>query len=102
MESALIGLMAIAAPFGGTIGLTIMSTVFNNTLGLDDKHGDFSRSKNRATLEMSSVHDAKMGVVWAYVAIVPLMIVVSMTPFPIVMAIEQTGVVLSASCSSGM
>lgn len=41
-RAAVIGLMALAVPFGGTIGLTIMSTVFNNTSGLDSKTSDFS------------------------------------------------------------
>jgi hypothetical protein len=46
-RAALIGLMALAIPFGGTIGLTIMSTTFNNVSGLSanqdfSKQGDLS------------------------------------------------------------
>ncbi|KJK74256.1 hypothetical protein H634G_10402 [Metarhizium anisopliae BRIP 53293] len=75
-RAALIGLMAIATPFGGTIGLTIMSTVFNNTSGLDYKHSDFSKIQEPGDLGAAqAVYDAKMGVVWAYVAIVPFMVV---------------------------
>ncbi|QUC24024.1 uncharacterized protein UV8b_08265 [Ustilaginoidea virens] len=73
-RAALIGLMAIATPLGGTVCLTIMSTVFNNTSGLDYKHGDFSESQNgTGPAAEKAIQDAKMGVVWAFVAIVPFM-----------------------------
>ncbi|KAI1022470.1 hypothetical protein LB503_000573 [Fusarium chuoi] len=78
LRASVIGLMAVAIPFGGTIGLTIMSTVFNNTSGLDS-HSDFSSvhsSSNNAANEQA-VHQAKMGVVWAFVAITPLVALVS-------------------------
>lgn len=39
--------MAMATPLGGTIGLTIMSTIFNNVSELDAKDGDFSRLRDR-------------------------------------------------------
>ncbi|KAK2591181.1 hypothetical protein QQS21_011137 [Conoideocrella luteorostrata] len=60
-RAALIGLMAIATPFGGTIGLTIMSTVFNNASGLDYTHGDFSalRGQNDSRAAEKAIHDAK-------------------------------------------
>lgn len=45
-RAAVIGLMAIAVPFGGTMGLTIMSTVFNNTSGFDMHHTDFSKIRD--------------------------------------------------------
>ncbi|KAF9779964.1 hypothetical protein IL306_000756 [Fusarium sp. DS 682] len=73
LRASVIGLMAVAIPFGGTIGLTIMSTVFNNTSGLDS-HSDFgnvhSTSGNAANEQ--AVNQAKLGVVWAFVAITPL------------------------------
>lgn len=33
-RAAVIGLLSVSVPLGGTIGLTIMSTVFNNTSGI--------------------------------------------------------------------
>ncbi|KAG5756845.1 hypothetical protein H9Q70_000599 [Fusarium xylarioides] len=73
LRASVIGLLAVAIPFGGTIGLTIMSTVFNNTSGLDS-HSDFSsvHSSSGGTENEQAVHQAKMGVVWAFVAITPL------------------------------
>lgn len=47
-------LTSFAYPFGGTITLTIMSTVFNNRSGLMHE-------------------DPKMGIFWAYIAAVPIM-----------------------------
>ena len=95
-RAAVTGLMAVAVPFGGTIGLTVMSTVFNNTSGLDSKHSDFSRlGELPEGARQQAVYDAKvseqwfnsfprmallteeqMGVVWAFVAIVPFMVLV--------------------------
>lgn len=72
-RAAVIGLMAVAIPFGGTIGLTIMSTVFNNTSGLDS-NADFSHIRDESPeLQAESKRMAKMGVVWAFVAITPLL-----------------------------
>lgn len=74
---AVIGLMALAVPFGGTIGLTIMSTVFNNTSGLDSSHKDFSQIRNQPDeTRDQAIYNAKMGIVWAFVAIVPFVIIV--------------------------
>ncbi len=47
-------LVAFANPFGGTVGLTLMSTVFNNRSGVDHA-------------------DAKTGIMWAFVAIAPML-----------------------------
>ncbi|OBS27035.1 hypothetical protein FPOA_00976 [Fusarium poae] len=73
LRASVIGLMAVAIPFGGTIGLTIMSTVFNNTSGLDSSGGEFSHvhSKGGETNEQAVEH-AKMGVVWAFIAVTPI------------------------------
>lgn len=78
LRASVIGLMAVAIPFGGTIGLTIMSTVFNNTSGLDS-HSDFSsvHSSSGGAANEQAVHQAKMGVVWAFVAITPPVALVS-------------------------
>ncbi|KAJ4169389.1 hypothetical protein NW754_016420 [Fusarium falciforme] len=74
LRASVIGLMAVAVPFGGTIGLTIMSTVFNNTSGIDSSSSDFTEvqsSSSSSELKGQAIHDAKMGVVWAFVAITP-------------------------------
>ncbi|KAM0440773.1 hypothetical protein ACHAPT_000074 [Fusarium lateritium] len=74
LRASVIGLMAVAVPFGGTIGLTIMSTVFNNTSGIDSSSSDFTEvqsSSSSSELNEQAIHDAKMGVVWAFVAITP-------------------------------
>lgn len=63
-RASVLALVGIAVPFGGTLGLTIMSAVFNNTSGLDVKHGDFSEE---------AVSKVQNGVVWAYVSIIPFM-----------------------------
>jgi len=47
-------LVSFANPFGGTVGLTLMSTVFNNKSG-------------------EGAADPKAGIVWAFVAVVPIM-----------------------------
>lgn len=76
-RASVIALMAVAVPFGGTIGLTIMSTVFNNTSGIDSNNSDFSQIHSQPEdLRDQAIHDAKMGVVWAFVAITPLVTMV--------------------------
>ncbi|KAK3313184.1 major facilitator superfamily domain-containing protein [Apodospora peruviana] len=47
-------LVIFAQPFGGTLGLTIMSTVLNNRNGPDHK-------------------DAKTGIMWAFISMIPIM-----------------------------
>ncbi|KAL2020298.1 hypothetical protein VTK56DRAFT_8526 [Thermocarpiscus australiensis] len=54
MTAPITCLISFAQPFGGTIALTIMSTVFNNRSGA-----------NHA--------DPKTGIVWAYIAMIPIM-----------------------------
>jgi hypothetical protein len=82
LRASVIGLMSVAVPFGGTIGLTIMSTVFNNTSGIDSSSSDFtevqSSSSSSSELKGQAIHDAKMGVVWAFVAITPFVALVSL------------------------
>ncbi|XP_044716474.1 major facilitator superfamily domain-containing protein [Hirsutella rhossiliensis] len=74
-RASVIGLIAIAVPLGGTIGLTIMSTIFNNVSELDAKDGDFSRLRDQpAGVGEQAIYKAKMGVVWAFVSITPLMV----------------------------
>ncbi|KAF7537544.1 hypothetical protein G7Z17_g12829 [Cylindrodendrum hubeiense] len=72
IRASVIALMAVAIPFGGTLGLTIMSTVFNNTSGLDSNESDFSQIQSQPEdIREKSIHNAKMGVVWAFVSITP-------------------------------
>lgn len=59
-RAAVIGLMAVSVPLGGTIGLTIMSTVFNNTSGLD-ADADMSHIRDQSPeLQNESKHMAKV------------------------------------------
>lgn len=77
-RASVVALLALSIPFGGTIGLTIMSTVFNNTSGMDsNEFGDHGTDKSGQGLPESATHDAKMGVVWAFIALVPFGLVVS-------------------------
>lgn len=54
MTAPITCLVCFATPFGGTVGLTIMLTVFNNKSGLGHQ-------------------DPKNGIVWAFVSIIPIM-----------------------------
>lgn len=54
MTAAITCLASFANPFGGTVTLTIMSTVFNNRSG-------------------TAHTDPKSGIVWAYVSVMPIM-----------------------------
>jgi hypothetical protein len=75
-RAAVIGLLAVSIPFGGTIGLTIMSAVFNNTSGLD-ANADFSHFRDAAPDVAEELKEkAKMGVVWGFVAITPILFLV--------------------------
>lgn len=61
MRASVIALMAVAIPFGGTIGLTIMSTVFNNTSGLDSNESDFSKIQSLPEdIRDQAIHNAKV------------------------------------------
>ncbi|CAG9949363.1 unnamed protein product, partial [Clonostachys rosea f. rosea IK726] len=51
-----------------------MSTVFNNVSNLETD-GDFSAIRNMDPIaQQAAKHSAKMGVVWAFVALAPLMV----------------------------
>ncbi|KAK3186099.1 hypothetical protein K4F52_005089 [Lecanicillium sp. MT-2017a] len=73
-RASVIALLGISMPFGGTIGLTIMSAVFNNTSGLLVKEFDFSKLRGDSAEMIAARDSVKMGVVWAYVAIVPFLV----------------------------
>ncbi|CAG9949374.1 unnamed protein product [Clonostachys rosea f. rosea IK726] len=58
-RAAVIGLLTFATPLGGTIGLTIMSTVFNNVSNLETD-GDFSAIRNMDPIaQQAAKHSAK-------------------------------------------
>jgi hypothetical protein len=52
MTAPIICLLAFAQPFGGTIALTMMSTILNNKTGPSDE-------------------DVKSGIMWAYISMIP-------------------------------
>ncbi|KAI7920353.1 hypothetical protein M0657_003234 [Pyricularia oryzae] len=75
--ATVVSLMAVTLPFGGTLGLTIMTTVFNNESGIgsDSPVRNFDVLHSLPEAQRSIVtQQAKMGVVWAFVSIVPIMI----------------------------
>ncbi|KAL1894514.1 hypothetical protein Sste5346_005749 [Sporothrix stenoceras] len=68
--ATVVSLMAVALPLGGTLALTVMAAVFNNTSGIASS----SPLRSVDTLDQlppealaDVVHRAKMGIVWAYV-----------------------------------
>lgn len=56
--------MGVAFPFGGTIGLTIMSTVFNNLSNMSSEEGSFDEFSALQDLPEDILHsmqaDAKV------------------------------------------
>ncbi|KKY15756.1 putative mfs multidrug transporter [Phaeomoniella chlamydospora] len=82
-----LSLMRFALPFGGTLALTIMSSVFNNQLNdLDIDSGDLRAGTSSAsTSSLSAIaklppamqrlvrNKAKSGVKWAFVSILPIL-----------------------------
>ncbi|RYP61086.1 hypothetical protein DL770_009851 [Monosporascus sp. CRB-9-2] len=75
--TAVVSLMAVALPFGGTVALTMMSSVFNNISGISETSPlrDFTViSGLPESTKAVVIHNAKIGLVWAFVSIVPLMV----------------------------
>lgn len=73
-RASVIGLLSVAFPFGGTIGLTIMSTVFNNTSDINSE-GDFSAIQELSSdMQAEYKRSVKMGIVWSFVAITPFLL----------------------------
>ncbi|KEZ45551.1 hypothetical protein SAPIO_CDS1886 [Scedosporium apiospermum] len=80
--SSIVAFMGIAMPFGGILGMTIMSTVFNNTshLSRNSPYRDFSALPQLPADILRQVReDAKMGIVWAFVAITPILFMCMIT-----------------------
>lgn len=64
-RATVLALIGIAVPFGGTLGLTIMYTVFNNISGLDvENSGNYSED---------TISQVQHGVVCGYASIIPFM-----------------------------
>lgn len=73
-RAAVIGLLSVAFPLGGTLGLTIMSTVFNNTSQFESGT-DFSAIRDLPpAMQAEYKQSAKMGIVWSFVAITPFLV----------------------------
>jgi hypothetical protein len=75
--ASVLSMMAFAIPFGGTIAMTLMDTVFNNksSLSASSTSGNGSQISSIAGLPASVQelvrYNAKMGVVYAFIAIAP-------------------------------
>lgn len=54
LRASVIAILAVAVPFGGTIGLTIMAAVFNNMSGLDTNIDFTQHSSQSDDLDMDS------------------------------------------------
>jgi hypothetical protein len=78
--AAVISLMEVSDPFGGTLGLTIMTTVFNNVADLgSEENRDFAALGHADPAELSAATEkARAGIAWAFVAIFPFMVLVSL------------------------
>ncbi|ERT00109.1 hypothetical protein HMPREF1624_03478 [Sporothrix schenckii ATCC 58251] len=77
--ATVVSLMAVALPLGGTLAITVMAAVFNNTSGIASS-SPLRTVKTLNELPPDALADvvnrARMGIVWAYVAITPFMITV--------------------------
>jgi MFS family permease len=81
--ASVMALSAFSIPFGGTIAMTIMDTVFNNKAGIPASGVKGSTSGSSTYLQsIDSMpqqaqdvirHSSKMGVFWAFVSILPFM-----------------------------
>jgi hypothetical protein len=72
--------VAVSEPFGGTLGLTIMTTVFNNVSGMTDQLASKLKAgegTSTGTEQVQLTQDAKIGVVYAFAAMCPFMVIVS-------------------------
>ncbi|KAM0079966.1 hypothetical protein ACKRZS_007887 [Fusarium odoratissimum] len=77
--SAIVSLTQLSDPLGGTFGLTIMTTVFNNAVNLGNNTtmsaNDFVTLQNLPPEAIAEIKEAaKEGIVWALIAIFPFMI----------------------------
>ncbi|KAI6778807.1 multidrug transporter [Emericellopsis cladophorae] len=80
-RAVIAGTMALAHPFGGTLGLTVMTTVFNNLSGLEYDPGFEETSTSDPRMNDELRENAKMGVVWAFVAVTPFLVLAWIATF---------------------
>ncbi|KAM0278709.1 hypothetical protein ACHAQH_005002 [Verticillium albo-atrum] len=73
--AAVISLVEVSFPLGGTLGLTVMTTVFNNVAGIETSGGDFMTLRQMDANQLAATpRDAKKGIVMAYISIFPFMV----------------------------
>ncbi|KAI1798557.1 MFS general substrate transporter [Daldinia bambusicola] len=76
--ATVISIMAVATTFGGTLALTIMSAVFNNTSGIskDSPLQNSYEALHKLPDEEKAhvIEGAKNGITWAFVALTPFMV----------------------------
>ncbi|KAJ2893602.1 hypothetical protein MKZ38_008425 [Zalerion maritima] len=82
--ATVVSLMALAMPFGGTLGLTIMTTVFNNKSGA----GAYNELQDFGALEDlpdevkdEATNQIATAIVWAFVSILPFMVICAIAAF---------------------
>ena len=79
--ASVMAMAGFAIPFGGTISMTIMDTVFNNKAGVPASSGKPSFTTSSSTYisalppeaQDAARHKVKMGIVYAFVAMLPFM-----------------------------
>ncbi|KAI1084413.1 MFS general substrate transporter [Whalleya microplaca] len=77
--ATVVSVMGVAMTLGGTIALTIMSTVFNNTSGISRDspfQNDYAAIQNLPEDIKAQITDgARNGITWAFVALTPFMVI---------------------------
>ncbi|KAI0381506.1 MFS general substrate transporter [Hypomontagnella monticulosa] len=76
--ATVVSITSVAITFGGTLGLTIMSAVFNNTSGIS-RSSPFQKDYNvsdKLSDEAKSalINGVKNGITWAFVSLTPFMV----------------------------
>ncbi|KAI0181965.1 MFS general substrate transporter [Hypoxylon sp. FL1284] len=74
--ATVISVLSVAGTLGGTLALTVMSTVFNNTSGISYNSAFQSEQTNNVPDEVKErgIEAVKNGIVWAFVALTPFMV----------------------------
>ncbi|KAG7116474.1 Efflux pump FUS6 like protein [Verticillium longisporum] len=74
-KAAVISLAQVSGPLGGTLGLTVMTTVFNNVAGIESSGSDFTALHDMDASQLAAMaRDARKGIVMAYISISPFMV----------------------------
>ncbi|CRK18503.1 hypothetical protein BN1723_011602 [Verticillium longisporum] len=74
-KAAVISLAQVSGPLGGTLGLTVMTTVFNNVAGIEASGSDFAALHDMDASQLAAMaRDARKGIVMAYISISPFMV----------------------------